>query len=239
MERQLDGKIALVTGASRGIGNAVVRLFAAQGAKIFCCARSEEKLRELRDKLSNQGADIYPKAIDLGKATEIDGLFEFISEHTDRIDIVINAAGNFARARIDEIDEADYDMVMNVNLKAPLMICRNAIPYMEKAGGGTIVNVSSLSGCFGLEKFPTFGTYNISKYGLWGLTEILALELKEKNIRVNQVSPSGVDTKLFYRAVPPGVEPSLSPEDVANIILYLASEKSAPLSGENLRLFGK
>jgi NAD(P)-dependent dehydrogenase (short-subunit alcohol dehydrogenase family) len=91
----------------------------------------------------------------------------------------------------------------------------------------------------GVEKFPTFGSYNISKYGLWGLTEILALELKQKNIRVNQVSPSGVDTELFYRAVPPGVQPSLSPEDVANIILYLASERSAPLSGENLRLFGK
>ncbi len=235
----MDGKIALVTGASRGIGKAVVRLFTSHGAKIFCCARSEKKLLELRDTLSKQETDIYTKSIDLGKPAEIDGFFEFISEHTDKIDAVVNAAGNFVRARIDETDEADYDMVMNVNLKAPLLICRNSVPYMEKAGGGTIVNVSSLSGCFGLEKFPTFGSYNISKYGLWGLTEILALELKEKNIRVNQVSPSGVDTELFYRAVPPGVEPSLSPEDVANIILYLASEKSAPLTGENLRLFGK
>jgi NAD(P)-dependent dehydrogenase (short-subunit alcohol dehydrogenase family) len=239
MERLLDGKIALVTGASRGIGNAVVRLFAAQGAEIFCCARSEKKLRELRDELSRQDSYILPKAIDLNKPSEIDGFFEFISEHTDILDIVVNAAGNFTRARIDEIDEADYDMVMNVNLKAPLLICRNSIPYMEKAGGGTIVNVSSLSGCFGLEKFPTFGSYNISKYGLWGLTEILALELKQKNIRVNQVSPSGVDTELYYRAVPPGVEPSLAPEDVANVILYLASDRSAPLTGENLRLFGK
>jgi len=239
MESQLEGKFALVTGASRGIGNAVVRLFAEHGAKIFCCARSEEKLLELRDELSRQDGYILPKAIDLSKPAEIDGFFEFISEQIDILDIVVNAAGNFARSRIDEIDEADYDMVMNVNLKAPLLICRNAVPYLEKAGGGTIVNVSSLSGCLGVEKFPTFGSYNISKYGLWGLTEILALELKEKNIRVNQVSPSGVDTELFYRAVPPGVEPSLSPEDVANIILYLASERSAPLSGENLRLFGK
>lgn len=239
MEKLLDGKIALVSGASRGIGGAVVRLFAAHRAKIFCCARSEDKLRELSDDLSNQGADIYIKAIDLSQPAEIAGLFEFISKHTDRIDTVINVAGNFKRARIDEIDEADYDMVMNINLKAPLLICRNSVPYMEKTGGGTIVNVSSLSGCFGLEKFPTFGSYNISKYGLWGLTEILALELKEKNIRVNQVSPSGVDTELFHRAIPPGIEPSLAPEDVANIILYLASENSAPLTGENLRLFGK
>ena len=239
MEKILENKVALITGASRGIGRAVVKLFASHGAEIFCCARSEKKLSEIHDEMAGIGAKIHAKSIDLSKPSEIGNLFEFISSHTQAINTLVNVAGAFAASRIDQTDEANYDMVMNVNLKAPLLICRNTVPFMDKAGGGTIVNISSLSGCFGVEKFPTFGLYNISKYGLWGLTEILALELKQKNIRVNQVSPSGVDTELFYRAVPPGVEPSLSPEDVANIILYLASEKSSPLTGENLRLFGR
>jgi len=237
MEKLLEGKTALITGASRGTGQAVVKLFSSHGADIFCCARSEDKLVELRDNLNDEN-NIHIKKVDLGHVSEIESFFEFITANTETLDIVVNVAGIHIGSRIDSIQESDYNNIMDVNLKAPIMICRNAIPLMEKAGGGCIVNVSSLSGCFGLEKFESFGAYNISKYGLWGLTEILAIELKAKNIRVNQVSPSGVDTKMFYEAVPPGVQPSLSPMDVANTILYLASENSAPLTGENIRLFG-
>jgi 3-oxoacyl-[acyl-carrier protein] reductase len=237
MNKLLEGKTALITGASRGIGLAVVKLFRSHGANIFCCARTEDKLEELR-KYSEDDTRIHTQKIDLKSRSEIDSFFTFIRENTNSLDIVINVAGVHIGSRIESIDEADYDSVMNVNLKAPLLICRSAIPLMENAGGGCIVNVSSLSGCFGLQKFESFGAYNISKYGLWGLTEILAIELKNKNIRVNQVSPSGVDTQMFYDAVPPGVKPSLSPEDVANTILYLASDSSTPLTGENIRLFG-
>jgi len=239
MDKQLAGKKALVTGASRGIGRKVAELFCRHGAQVFCCARTREKLGELEAELQTKEGRVQTRQVDISDSSQIKSFFDFISKHTDTLDTVINAAGIHITSRIDAFTEADYNKIMDTNLKAPLLICRQAVPFLEKSGSGTIVNVSSLSGCFGIEKFEGFGLYDISKYGLWGLTEILALELKHKNIRVNQVSPSGVDTEMFWKAVPPGVKPSLSPLEVANIILYLAGNKSEPLSGENIRIFGK
>jgi NAD(P)-dependent dehydrogenase (short-subunit alcohol dehydrogenase family) len=237
MTRRLKNKIALVTGASRGIGRATVELFTSHGARVICVAQSREKLTRMKDELAGTNKKILVKPLDLGIPSDIDELFDFVGKHTDRLDIVVNAAAVFESSHIEHLSEALYDRVMAVNLKAPLLICRNAIPYLERSGGGTIVNVSSLSGCFGLEKFEKYGAYNMSKYGLWGLTEILALELKAKNIRVNQVSPSGVDTDMYYTTGATS-KPPLTPGEVANTIFYLASDDSAPLSGENLKLLG-
>lgn len=238
MEQQLLDKTAVVTGASRGIGRAIVEVFVAHGAEVFCCARNREDLEDLQQEINSAGGTVHIKAVDLALPEEIESFFDFVREQTDSIDTLVNSAGIFEKAKIEQTSEAIFNRVMNLNLKAPLLICRQAIAFLRKAGSATIVNISSLSGCFGLQKFPGFGSYDISKYGLWGLTEILALELAEYGIRVNQVSPSGVDTDMFRQASPPGVEPLLSPEDVARTVLYLASEQSSPLSGENLRLFG-
>lgn len=239
MAGKLENKIALVTGASRGIGRATVELFAESGAAVFCPARSIDKLGELKSRLEKKGARIHIRQADLEKPSDIQELFKFISNNAEHLDIVVNAAGTFEHGRIDQFEPSDFDKVLAINLKAPFLICKHAIPLLLRSGRATIVNVSSLSGCFGLQKFQGFGPYDISKYGLWGLTEILDVELKEKNIRVNQVSPSGVDTEMFQRAFGPGAKPPLDPQDVARVILYLASDESAPLSGENLRLFGK
>ena len=107
---------------------------------------------------------------------------------------------------------------------------------MNGKADGTIVNISSYSGCFNVSKFPKFGAYNISKYALWGLTEILALENKENNIRVNQISPSGVATKMLQQAMGSKVGAEFKPEDVARKILYLASDDSAPITGQNIMM---
>jgi len=238
MTKKFEGKRVLITGASRGIGLACLKLFLENGAVVFGCSRSQADLDKVLDQFPDYQDQLHLIPIDLVKSGDIEKLFEFIKSKTDILDCVINVAGIHIASMMLELTEADYDQVLNVNLKAPVFICRHAVPFLEKSSHPTIVNVSSLSGCFGLQKFPEFGAYNISKYGLWGLTEILAIELKEKNIRVNQVSPSGVDTEMFYKAVPPGVEPSLSPADVARTVIYLASEESAQLSGENIRLFG-
>ena len=132
MDKLLEGKTALITGASRGTGQAVVKLFSSHGANIICCARSENKLIELRDSLSDE-TNISIKKVDLGHVSEIDSFFEFIATNTETLDIVVNVAGVHIGSRIDTIDESDYDTIMNVNLKAPLMICRNAVPFMEKS----------------------------------------------------------------------------------------------------------
>jgi 3-oxoacyl-[acyl-carrier protein] reductase len=144
------------------------------------------------------------------------------------VDILINNAAVFASGRSSEFPIERFQHLLDINLLAPYYLCQKVVPMMDSERWGTIVNVSSFSGCFGVTKFPGFGAYNISKYGLWGLTEILALENKERNIRVNQISLSGVDTEMFKQAAPPGIKANLTPEQVAGEILYLASDESAP-----------
>ena len=236
MPDKFKNKFVLITGAGRGIGRACVKALLAEGAAVIGCSKNKINLTRLAEELPQYRNNLHLISIDLSQSSEIDLLFRFVNERTSLLHSVINCAAIHRAAFMADLCEEDYDAVLNVNLKAPALICRRAIPFLEKTGAATIVNISSLSGCVGLEKYPRFGTYNISKYGLYGLTEILALELKDRRIRVNQVSPSGVDTDMFYEAVPPGVKPFLKPEQVAGTVLYLAGEDSAPISGENIKL---
>jgi phosphatidylserine synthase len=126
--------------------------------------------------------------------------------------------------------------MLDINVTAPLYLSQKAIAMMNAEKGGTIVNISSYSGCFNVSKFPQFGAYNISKYALWGLTEILALENKNRNIRINQLSPSGVDTQMLQQAMGSRVGAEFAPEDVAEKVLFLASDDSAPMTGQNLMM---
>ena len=238
MADKFKNKFVLISGAGRGIGKACVKAFLQEGATVIGCSKTKANLTKLAEEVPQYRNNLRLIAIDLSKSSEIDILFRFVNERTSLLHSVINCAGMHKASLIAELNEADYDAVMNVNLKAPVMICRQAIPLLEKAEWATIVNISSLSGCVGLEKFPGFGIYDISKYGLYGLTEILALELKDTKIRVNQISPSGVNTDMFYQAVPPGVKPLLSPEQVARTVLYLAGPDSSPINGENIKLIG-
>jgi 3-oxoacyl-[acyl-carrier protein] reductase len=175
---------------------------------------------------------VLTESLDLGKHELIDQLFEKLISTKLPIDILINNAGVFHRAQMSDLKIPDLQRVLQINLLAPLYLAHIVLPAMPPSG--TIVNISSLSGCLDYQKFPGFGAYNISKYGLWGLTEILALENKDRGIRVNQLSLSGVDTQMFYEASPPGMKPQLSPEQVAEKILFLASADSHPMTGENI-----
>lgn len=235
----LKGKTALITGAGRGIGRATAILFAQENAEIILVARSREQLSETESLClaANRSAEIRALAVDLSDATQIERLFAQLG-NGHAIDILINNAAAFASGPSAEFPVDRFQRLLDINLLAPYRLCQKVIPVMISRGGGTIVNVSSLSGCFGSIKFPGFGPYNISKYGLWGLTEILALENERFNIRVNQISLTGVDTQMFREAVPPGVRASLTPEQVAKEILYLASDSSAPHTGRNLILDG-
>jgi NAD(P)-dependent dehydrogenase (short-subunit alcohol dehydrogenase family) len=235
---KLIGKTALITGAGRGIGRAVAILFARSGADLIIISRTATELEEAAEKCRSEGVNVFHASLDLGDQRQIDEFFEKINEKFPRINILVNNAARFSAGPVERYSVEELRLMLETNLVAPFYLSQKVIPLMEKSGGGTIVNVSSFSGCFGTEKFPGFGGYNISKYGLWGLTEILALENMKKNIRVNQISLSGADTEMFHRAVPPGVKANLTPEEVAGQILYLASDDSAPLSGENIMLAG-
>jgi len=236
--KKLSGKTALITGAGRGIGRATAILFAEQGADVILVARTIDQLEKTAEKCRTFNVKAAIKATDLADQKQIESMIDDIKQTYPQIDILINNAGHFDGGLMEDYDIESFRHMLDINLLAPFYLAQKIIPLMDHETGGTIVNVSSFSGCFNVPKFPSFGAYNISKYGIWGLTEILALELNDRNIRVNQVSPSGVDTEMFHKAVPPGVSADLQPEQVAEKILYFASNESSPRTGENFMMSG-
>jgi NAD(P)-dependent dehydrogenase (short-subunit alcohol dehydrogenase family) len=237
--RKLLSRKALITGAGRGIGRAAAILFAENGADLILVARTGKELAETAAQCKSDKIRICQAAVDISDIGQIDHMFDSVKSNFSRLDVLVNNAGHFHGGLMANISVDDFKYTLATNLIAPFYLSQKAITLMDKEIGGTIVNISSFSGCFGVEKFPGFGAYNISKYGLWGLTEILALENRDKNIRVNQISPSGVDTRMFRQAVPPGITPQLTPEEVARFILFLASDDSYPLTGQNIMLSGR
>lgn len=235
---KLSNKTALITGAGRGIGLATAVLFAKEGADLILISRTADELSETANLALAHKVNVFSATVDISDKDAVDHLFENLPDDFSKIDILINNAARFIGGRIDEYYFSDFETMLRTNITAPYYLSQLAIRNMKEHGGGAIVNVSSFSGCHGVQKFPGFGVYGITKYGLWGLTEILAVENREFNIRVNQVSPSAVDTRMFQEASPPGLKPDLTPTEVAQQILYLASEDSSPLSGANIMIEG-
>lgn len=236
--KKLAGKTALITGASRGIGRAIAEGFSAAGADLVIVARNDKALTELAKKLHERGTKVLAQVADIGQQSEIDAVFARVEKDRIGLDILVNNAAIMIKRRLEEYQREDFNQMIAVNVAAPLYFSQKAIPLMKARGCGVIVNMSSLSGCFGVQKFPGFGVYDMSKYALWGLTEMLAIENMENNIRVNQLSLSAVDTEMFRSVAPPHLKANLSLEEVAKHVVHLASPDSAPLTGENIILTG-
>ena len=234
--KKLTDKTAIITGAGRGIGKATAELFAREGANLILIARTAAELQNTADSCLRKNVQVVWKTADLAYREQIDELFDEIGKNFSRLDILINNAARFDRGRMTEFGIDRLQLMLDVNLIAPLYLAQKTIAMMNPEKGGTIVNISSYSGCFNVSKFPEFGAYNISKYALWGLTEILALENRDKNIRVNQLSPSGVDTWMLQQAMGSRVGAEFKPEEVAEKILYLACDDSAPMTGRNIMM---
>ncbi|HEV2457785.1 MAG TPA: SDR family oxidoreductase, partial [Ktedonobacterales bacterium] len=147
-----------------------------------------------------------------------------------------NSAGAVANVPFAQMDSATWDQVLGVNLRGTFLCCRAAFRTMIPHGGGVIVNLSSLSGVRGVEKFPGLSAYNTSKFGVAGLSEILAVEGLPHNIRVVAVSPGAVDTEML-RAAAPHLKAGMTPDELARIILFLVGPDARPLAGTNLEIF--
>ncbi len=236
--KKLAGRTALITGAGRGVGRGIALQFAEAGANLVLVARTEAELTQTANDCRKLDASVHAEVLDLAQADQIDGLFQHLESAGITIDILVSNAAIMIKSLMQDYRRSDFELSLAVNVLAPMNLAQKAIAMMRRRRQGAIVNISSLSGCFGAEKFPGFGAYNISKYALWGLTEILAVENREHGIRVNQVSLSAVDTKMFREAAPPGLKPDLTIEQVARQVLYLASDDSYPLTGENIILTG-
>jgi NAD(P)-dependent dehydrogenase (short-subunit alcohol dehydrogenase family) len=225
----------MVTGASRGIGAASAEALAAAGAHVVLAARDRDALAGVASRIRAAGGEATPVSADVRKAEEVERLFAAAAQ-TGRLAALVCAAGVLTSVPFDETTCDIWEETIAINLTGSFLCCRAAFRVMRPAGEGRIVNIASLSGIYATEKFPGLAAYNVSKYGIIGLTEAIAVEGRQYGISAICVSPGAVDTEMLRRANP-DLRPGLTPSDVAELILALLDSPMAPASGANIPLF--
>jgi NAD(P)-dependent dehydrogenase (short-subunit alcohol dehydrogenase family) len=213
-QRPLDGKVALVTGASRGIGLAIARSLAGMGARVGLCARDPKRLADAASELQREGGGVLSIPADVRRADEIASLVRQIEQSLGPIDILVNNAGIGYFGPIQEASEANWDAVLDTNLKAVFLLTKAVTPGMIVRRSGDVINIASLAG---KNSFTGGGIYCASKWGLLGLTQCMAEDLRPYGIRVCAVCPGSVATD-FSPHTGRDTSKMLQPEDVAHAV---------------------
>ena len=231
----LAGRLAIVTGASRGIGAATATAVAAAGAHVVLAARDRQGLDGVAGRIKDAGGQATPLPTDVSDESAVERLFAEAAG-MGQLSALVCAAGVLTPALFAETTPAMWRETLEVNLTGAFLCCRAAFTAMAPAGEGRMVNIASLSGVYATEKFPGLAAYNVSKYGVIGLTEAIAVEGKEHGISAICLSPGAVDTEMLRRANP-SLRPGLTPDDVGELIVALLDSPLAPVSGANIPLF--
>ncbi len=229
-------RVAIITGAGRGVGKATARRFAREGARVALFSRTPGPLDETATDIAHEGGQVLSMAGDVSREEDVRALFQRAMDAYGRVDILVNCAGIVLVRPFVDMDAETWDRVIAVNLRGTFLCCRQAFRVMMAQQSGVIINLSSLSGVRGVEKFPGLSAYNVSKAGVAGLTEILAVEGKPFHIRVCAVSPGAVDTEMLRQAAP-HLKAGMTPDDLAEILLFLADDSGRMLSGSNIEIF--
>jgi NAD(P)-dependent dehydrogenase (short-subunit alcohol dehydrogenase family) len=249
---KLKYKVAIVTGGGTGIGRATALLFAEEGANVAVVGRRESRLLETVNDITELGGSAHQIPGDISIVSETERIVKDAVDRFGGLDILVNNAGVYRGAGMTEITEADYDYIMDINLKGTFFMCKHAVSEMKKRGKGTIINVGSALGIRGWKDAST-SVYSASKGGVAMLTKALALELAKDQIRVNCVSPAIVETEVFETLGIPKDEiherlkqlnsfhplgRNGQPEEVAKSVLYFASDDSSWATGSVFNLDG-
>jgi NAD(P)-dependent dehydrogenase (short-subunit alcohol dehydrogenase family) len=242
----MSGKVAVVNGASRGIGEAIAKGLAECGALVVLTSRRLEAVQKVADEIVDAGGKAVARSCHAGHLEEIDELFQYVAKQFGRLDILINnAATNPYYGPATDLSPEAFDKTVEVNLKGPYFMQARAVPLMAKNGGGSIVNVASIAALV-----PPFGqaVYAMTKAGLISVTRSFAKEYGKQGIRVNAILPGVVETRLAVAMIEdPGVQKWLSrlpagragqPHEMVAGVLYLVSDQAAYTTGTTLVMDG-
>ena len=248
---KLKGKVAIVTGASSGIGYEIAFHFAGGGAKVVAVARREERLEEMEENAKELPGEIYGLEADLSHSDEIEDIFDQTLEKYGRVDILVNNAALMDDfSSVENITDDMWNKVMNVDLRAPMVTMRRVIGIFKENGGGNIINIASVAG---LNGGRGGATYTAAKHALIGLTKNTALQYADDNIRCNAICPGVIETEVnegeFLKNENQddsstimdwmGPDPASGrPEDIAQVAVFLASSESSFITGQALVVDG-
>lgn len=230
---EFEGRVAIVTGGSSGIGRATAERLAERGARVAIFARRGEELRKIAGPF---GSSMIAVEGDVRDEASIDQLFTRTESAFGACDLLVNNAGKVDPRLLEETSLQAWDDMFAVNMRSAFLATRRAIAGLTAKGGGTIVNVASISGVTGPSKSPGFASYCAAKAAVIAFTETMAVELRAHGVRVNCVSPGSVDTAML-REANPAWTPDMTPDQVAETILFLSSKRSAPINGQNLHVY--
>ena len=243
---RLRDKVALISGASRGMGAAEARLFAKEGASVAIADVQVEDGRRLEEEIAETGGEAIFLKLDVTSEADWNATIDAVVARFGKLDVLVNNAGIFQRATVEETTPEGWDRVMAINAKGSFLGTRAAIPAMREAGGGSIVNISSTNGLLGTSASTA---YNASKAAIHLLTKSTAVQYAKEGIRANSVHPGPIETPMLGVAFPDAAsrEERLAgvpmgrvglPDEVAYGVLYLASDEASYMTGAELVIDG-